>query len=197
MSSPSSGSKNKTSKNPGWKQVASSFACHIWRRHVPLKRRLTFNGVQGVMSQKIELFYFTNVHLNIVPTSKVNKLAEEITLLTCIREVLGSILGPEFRLSRPRIFVVFLSPSRTASFYILSNLLFTISQSFDTVQSELLIASWNKLNIYFHRLLWLLNGRLISVCVFLALLIRATCTAHRTPLHYLFCDEHNCVPRQI
>jgi hypothetical protein len=27
-----------------------------WRQHVPSKRRLTFNGLHGVISQKIELF---------------------------------------------------------------------------------------------------------------------------------------------
>jgi hypothetical protein len=35
-----------------------------WRRHVPLKRRLSFNGLHGVISHKIELFiptYFTLV----------------------------------------------------------------------------------------------------------------------------------------
>jgi hypothetical protein len=32
-----------------------------WRRHVPPKRRLTFNGLQGVISQKILLFITTAV----------------------------------------------------------------------------------------------------------------------------------------
>jgi hypothetical protein len=27
-----------------------------WRRHIPPKRRLTFNGLHGIVSQKIELF---------------------------------------------------------------------------------------------------------------------------------------------
>jgi hypothetical protein len=31
------------------------------RRHVPLKRRLTFNGTHGVISQKIEIFLTTAV----------------------------------------------------------------------------------------------------------------------------------------
>jgi hypothetical protein len=30
-----------------------------WRRHVPPKHRLTFNGLHGVISQKIELFIIT------------------------------------------------------------------------------------------------------------------------------------------
>jgi hypothetical protein len=32
-----------------------------WRRHVPPKRRLTFNGLHGVISQKIVLFIATGV----------------------------------------------------------------------------------------------------------------------------------------
>jgi hypothetical protein len=45
------------------------FACLIlrpwrWRWHVPPKRRLTFNGLHGVISQKIELFITTAVRIS-------------------------------------------------------------------------------------------------------------------------------------
>jgi nitrate reductase gamma subunit len=32
-----------------------------WRRHVPPKRRLTFNGLRGVISQKVELAWTYNI----------------------------------------------------------------------------------------------------------------------------------------
>jgi hypothetical protein len=53
--SPFSESENISSKRSAW---TASKACHIlrlliWRRHIPPKRRLTFNGPHGVASQKI------------------------------------------------------------------------------------------------------------------------------------------------
>jgi hypothetical protein len=52
MSPPTLGSSNK----PTWKQVASRAL-----RYVPPKRRLTFNGLHGVITQEIELFITTGV----------------------------------------------------------------------------------------------------------------------------------------
>jgi hypothetical protein len=61
---PSSGSKTRPSKKPELRlQLASTLLlawlsllyCR-WRWHVPSKRRSTFNGLHGVISQKIELF---------------------------------------------------------------------------------------------------------------------------------------------
>jgi hypothetical protein len=53
--------KQVTSK----KQVASSawliLRLRRWRRYVPLKYRLTFNGLHGVITQKVELIITTAV----------------------------------------------------------------------------------------------------------------------------------------
>jgi hypothetical protein len=43
-----------------------------WRRHVPPKRRLTFNGLHGVMSQKIGLFLTTALRTS-DPTNDILK----------------------------------------------------------------------------------------------------------------------------
>jgi hypothetical protein len=63
-SPPSSGSKNEASKKPVRKQNSAcrllSHWCFawlilrpwIWRQHVPAKRRLTLNGLHGVINQK-------------------------------------------------------------------------------------------------------------------------------------------------
>jgi hypothetical protein len=37
-----------------------------WRRHVPLKRRLTFSGLHSIISQKVELFKQKMIHLEII-----------------------------------------------------------------------------------------------------------------------------------
>jgi hypothetical protein len=68
--------KNKPSKKKNSvKQVASRVLLHAaffawlilrhwrWRRHIPLKRRLTFNRLHGITAQKIEFFYWNCSHL--------------------------------------------------------------------------------------------------------------------------------------
>jgi hypothetical protein len=53
------------SKKPAWKQVESRARLIIqpwkWRRYIPPKRRLTLNGLHGVISQKMVLFITTAV----------------------------------------------------------------------------------------------------------------------------------------
>jgi hypothetical protein len=51
ISPPSSGSNNKSSKIPAWSRLILRH--WKWRRHVPPKRQLTFNGLHGVIFQKI------------------------------------------------------------------------------------------------------------------------------------------------
>jgi hypothetical protein len=45
----------------GWFLAWLIILSWTWRRYVPLKRRLTFNGLHGVISQKIALFMITAV----------------------------------------------------------------------------------------------------------------------------------------
>jgi hypothetical protein len=53
MSPPSSGTKNKPTRN---QREASSKQSPEMEATFPPKRRLTFNGLHGVISQRIELF---------------------------------------------------------------------------------------------------------------------------------------------
>jgi hypothetical protein len=56
--------EQETSVKAGGKQRVFSSACSStlkWMRYVPPKRRLTFNGIHGVISQKVGLFITTAV----------------------------------------------------------------------------------------------------------------------------------------
>jgi hypothetical protein len=59
ISPPSSRSRNKVSKKPAWKQVASRARLYFnpeWRRYVPPKFRVAFNDIRYILSQKTVLF---------------------------------------------------------------------------------------------------------------------------------------------
>jgi hypothetical protein len=62
MSPPSSASKNKPSKNQG--EISGK------QRYVPPNRQLTFNGLHGLVSQKIEPFITTAVRTS-NPTNRI------------------------------------------------------------------------------------------------------------------------------
>jgi hypothetical protein len=80
-----------------WRVIFSGSACHLlsswflarlilrpwrWRRYVPPKRRLTLNVLQGVISQKIEVFITTAVR-NIKSYIFSLMLSHEIVFLAC------------------------------------------------------------------------------------------------------------------
>jgi hypothetical protein len=54
VSPPSSGSNNKPRPTSSWFLAWLILPSRRWRRHVPPEIRLTFNGLHGVISQKIE-----------------------------------------------------------------------------------------------------------------------------------------------
>jgi hypothetical protein len=97
MSPPTSGSKNKRARN----QRESR-----WRRYVPPKRGLTFYGLHGVMSQKIELFIFCCYSLSICNIEKCLEWKFSILMRVCIvssleertpkRPQIGQLLEKDF-----------------------------------------------------------------------------------------------------
>jgi hypothetical protein len=92
------GRKNKFSKKPAWKLNLFS-QLWWWRRYVPAKRRFTFNGQHGVISQNIVLFRLTTMHYTSIfalgpPESWVHRTAINIfaALISCIAVVLTPFL---------------------------------------------------------------------------------------------------------
>jgi hypothetical protein len=69
-----------------------------WRWHIPPKHQLTFNGLHGVITQKLELFrYFKSVcQINTVPTFISNKSKYQFrnTVLSCLQKAVIKVCSP-------------------------------------------------------------------------------------------------------
>jgi hypothetical protein len=92
MSSPSSGSKSNPNSYLLSRWLLAWFILRPagWRRNVPPKRRLTFNGLHGVISQKIELsfrFIFTSSTRNFF--SRFINICLFFSLITCFEKLTG------------------------------------------------------------------------------------------------------------
>jgi hypothetical protein len=88
----------------GWRLSWASDQRERWWRHVPLKSKLTFNGLQGIISQKIGLFVFNSVLWATFPQFYLNpfNLSKEkynINLLLFIIPPWLSEFGHQFNIS--------------------------------------------------------------------------------------------------
>jgi hypothetical protein len=77
-----------------------------WRRHVPQKRRLNFNGLHDVISQKTELFMFNLISIfPLIPVFHLavyhNIITNIIKLVTLTERLLQNHLPSKCQVSHP------------------------------------------------------------------------------------------------
>jgi hypothetical protein len=152
MSPPSSGSKNKRPKEPASLPTSRRFLSWLilppwrWRRHVLPKRRLSFNGLYGVIFQKIDLgqYYFPP------PSCVSNSFPLKLTNFECI--VWECVYRTNYSLIPPLFKAKILNWRHWDSKYPHARLLSDrITQWLHCVSSSSSDVVWTSLALSFHR----------------------------------------------